>query len=160
MKIVCENRYFNFFLFCIYIIIFRSAICCLCCPKTVFKILFKPDFLLNFSKSWCISGFKREKLWNLLLIVFCTCCNKESMCLQFFFFVEPGSKSEKNVYQWWLLCKQIYFIQGGFFNGFFDLSAKQRFDDFHVPQNFTAFSFKKNIKSLLCQKRSLPKAGF
>ena len=38
-----------------------------------------------------------------------------------FFFVEPGTRSGKSVFQRWLLCKQICFIQYRFLN----LSARQ-----------------------------------
>ena len=46
----------------------------------------------------------------------------------------------------------MYFIQCGFFNGFFDLSARQRLDNVfdvpqNVPQNFTAFSLLKGYST-------------
>ena len=90
----------------------------------------------------------REELWTVLLIVFCICCNKDFLCLRFFFFVEPGTRSEKSVCQRWLLCKQIYFIQCGLFIWFFNLSQRQRLDKVfyvpqNVPQNFINLSFVK-----------------
>ena len=126
MKIVCENRIYLIFLFVLYSYNHFS----------ILRLFFKPDFFFNFSKVIAYQLLTWGTLNYTINCILYMLQQRISMPT-FFFFVEPGSWSGKSVCQWWLLCKLICFILCGFFIGYFNLSAKQRFDYvFYVSENF------------------------